>query len=362
MAGPQWPGRNGRAAMAGPQWPGRNGRAAIVSLLALTSLAAFSAARPAQAQLTLTPAGTALGFSLSTFASGFPSLYNVGPLGILPTKGGGVLVSDFSGNVRLLPNDTDGQNAASIPVAQNYGQFNANGFAKVGSNIYMAQQGNGDVIQINPNGTFNQNIVGGIPNAAAVIANPANGHLFVSALGANEIVDVNPLTKTETPLVTGTFIDGLSFSPDGKTLYGADTNSGHIYGYNAVTGAQVFDSGFIPGAIDGTASGYGKLAGNLFVNTNGGTVVEVNLATDAQGNHPQTLIASGGSRGDFVTVDPTNNTLLLTQSDRILRLTPGKGGGFGPPVPEASTFVSTGLLLLGGLGLLLMARKRTRKA
>ena len=91
----------------------------------------------------------------------------------------------------------------------------------------------------------------------------------------------------------------------------------------------------------------------IFVNTNGGTVVEVNLATKVQ-----TLIASGGSRGDFVTVDPSNNTLLLTQSDRILRLS---GGNFGP-VPEASTFVSTGLLLLGGLGLLLMARKRSRKA
>ncbi len=70
-------------------------------------------------------------------------------------------------------------------------------------------------------------------------------------------------------------------------------------GFNAVTGAQVFDSGFIPDGIDGTAIGYGNLAGNIFVNTNGGTVFEVNLTTNAQ-----TLIASGGSRGDFVTVDP----------------------------------------------------------
>ena len=84
--------------------------------------------------------------------------------------------------------------------------------------------------------------------------------------------------------------------------------------------------------------------------------MEINFATDAQ-----TLIASGGSRGDFVTVDPSNNSLLLTQSDRIIRLTPGSGAGFGP-VPEASTFVSTGLLMLGGFSLLLAARKRTRKA
>src|SRR4051794_26329966 len=56
----------------------------------------------------------------------------------------------------------------------------------------------------------------------------------------------------------------------------------------------------------------------LFINTNGGTVVEVNLATSVQ-----TLIASGGSRGDFVTVDANNATLLVPQTDRIIRLTPG---------------------------------------
>ena len=81
---------------------------------------------------------------------------------------------------------------------------------------------------------------------------------------------------------------------------------------------MVFDSGAISGGVDGIALGKGPVAGNLFVNTNGGTVVEVNLATAAQ-----TLIASGGSRGDFVTVDPNNGTLLVTQSDRIMRLVPG---------------------------------------
>ena len=44
----------------------------------------------------------------------------------------------------------------------------------------------------------------------------------------------------------------------------------------------------------------------------------MNLATATQ-----TIIASGGSRGDFVTVDPNNGTLLVTQSDRIMRLVPG---------------------------------------
>ncbi|MEP6755633.1 MAG: PEP-CTERM sorting domain-containing protein, partial [Chthonomonadales bacterium] len=68
-----------------------------------------------------------------------------------------------------------------------------------------------------------------------------------------------------------------------------------------------------------------------------------------------TLIASGGSRGDFVAVDP-NGTLLLTQIDRIQRLTAPQGGGFGQ-TPEPGT-----LAMIGGMGafggLFLVRRRR----
>lgn len=64
-------------------------------------------------------------------------------------------------------------------------------------------------------------------------------------------------------------------------------------------------------APEGIALGTCTLAGKAYVNTNGGTVVEVDLTTSAL-----TVIPTGGSRGDFVTVDP-NNSLLLTQTDRF---------------------------------------------
>ena len=114
--------------------------------------------------------------------------------------------------------------------------------------------------------------------------------------------------------------DGLAFDPSAGILYAAihDGPGGQVQGFDITTKAVVFDSGTIAGGPDGIALGKGPVAGNLFVNTNGGTVVEVNLATAAQ-----TVIASGGSRGDFVTVDPNNGTLLVTQSDRIMRLIPG---------------------------------------
>jgi hypothetical protein len=320
----------------------------------------LGSARPANADLALTQAGLDQQFKLTTFATGFPSIYDIGPLGIVFPAGGGVLVSDYPGNVRLFPNSSDGQVAG--PVVQNYGFGNAVGLAQVGNAIYMAQQTRGAVVQLNPDGTWKQDVVTGLPLATGIVANPANGHLIVSTASVvNKVFDVNPTAGTGTPIINAE-LDGLTITRDGSKLYAASEN-GHLVGYDLANGAkQMFDSGFIPGQIDGAVLGTGSLAGNIFVNTNDGTVVEVNLATGLQ-----SLIAAGGSRGDFVMVDPTNDSLLLTQTDRIVRLTPPPGGGFGgnapgpadPTVPEPST---AALLVLGGGALAGWRRWRGRRS
>lgn len=317
------------------QWP----LVLLAATLAVTS-------RGANAQLAITSAGASQGLSLTTFATGFPSnVGNAGPFGITFSNGG-VLVSDALENVRLFPSDTDGQNAATIPVSQNYGANNAIGIAQVGGKIYMAQTGTSqDVVQINANGTFNQLVVSGFNHPVGIVADPFNGHLFVSDQ-FSRIYDVDPIAKTKTSFVNVP-ADGLSLSPDGKTLYAAGGN-GHVMGFNVATGAQVFDSGFIPGGIDGTAAGTGQFTNDLFVNTNSGTFYEINLNTLSQ-----SLIASGGSRGDFVTVDPSNDTLLITQTDRILRL----NGATFTSVPEPSTLAC---LASFALAFLFVARLKRR--
>jgi hypothetical protein len=316
----------------------------------------LAAAGAAQAQLIITAAGTAQGLSLSTFATGFPNPASVGPLGVAFPKSGGVLVSDDPGNVRLFPTDTDGQNAAAVPVAQTYGGANAADIVQVGGNIYMTRQSVGDVVQINNSGTFNQVIVAGVPAATGMVANPANGHLFVSTISDGVIFDVDPVAKTKTVFIN-LAADGLTISPDGKTLYAAVNSSGHILGFNTATKAQVFDSGFINGGVDGTALGGGIFGNDIFVNTNGGQVFEVNLTSDAS-----TLIATGGSRGDFVIPDLLNGTLLVTQSDRIDRINgivlAGPGPGSGSPVPEPSAIAF--VTALGASGSLLVFRRFRR--
>jgi hypothetical protein len=310
---------------------------------------------PVRAGMVLTDAGVATGFHLTTFADGFPfdQATSAGPLGIAFTPGGGVMVTDFPGNVRVFPNDTDGQSAASVPVAQNYGKSNAAGLAVVAGNYYMAQQANGDLVQVNTNGTYNGVLVAGIPNATGVIAlNPVNGHLFVDTVLDNEIFDVNPFTRTKTLFVNAQ-ADGLAVNATGTILYAAlrGVNIEHVVGFSLSTGQLVFDSGDIPGDVDGIAIGTGLLAGNLFVNTNAGTLVEINLTTLAM-----ETIAKGGSRGDFVMADP-DGSLLITQTDSVLRLTPPPGGGLGgpgggeiSPEPASLILLGIGFLCLTGYG------------
>lgn len=323
-------------------------RVASMSAAALLVTLLSSTAR---AVPVLTAAGSTAGFSLSQFAYNFPitSYPCCGPLGIAFTGGGQVMVSDYPGNVRIFPTDVDGQNAALFPVVQNYGYGNGVGLATVGSNVYMAEQSAGTVVQLNSTGTFNQTIVSGIPTATGIVANPANGHLFVSdCCSGSGIWDIDPIAKTKTQILTGNF-DGLTISPSGNILYAE--NGGHIIGYNTATWSVVYDSGYIGGA-DGTALGFGTLAGNIFINDNFGNLWEQDLTT-----HILTDIVTGGTRGDFVTADP-NGTLLFTQTSDIWRLTAPAGGCIGyscNSVPEPATLA---LFALGLAGLGFIRRKQ----
>jgi hypothetical protein len=321
--------------------------ATFAALLAAGLLGGFGAAK---ADMTLTAAATAEGFGLSTFATGFasnnfPSVGIVGPVGIAATSAG-ILISDpVDGTVRLFA-DVDNQTVVAALKTTSYGVGAVHGMTVLGDAVYMNSQSAGTLLQLNPDGTLNQTIVGGFSVAQGVVADPFTGHIYVASAGG--IFEVDPIAKTKTLFSSITSFDGLTLSPDGTTLYG--TSVGHLIGFNTTSKAVTFDSGFISGGPDGTVIGLGPLAGNIFANTNSGTFVEINLSTLAQ-----TVLATGGSRGDFVNIDTSNGTLLLTQSDRVLRLTPPTGGFEAAPEPSSA---STALIISALVGVTFVVKRR----
>ena len=293
----------------------------------------------ANADLTLTPDGITRGFALTTFASGFASSGNVGPVSIDFQTDGSILVSSFVGNRIQRFANTDNQSAATAPALSYPPDEFPHGIAHFGSTVFVSRFGTQTIVQLNADGSINHTVATGLGNARDLLANPATGRLLTST--TTGIRDVNPVTGSFTTLVTDE-ADGISLSQDGSIVYGAiisGPRSGHLIGYSTSTGAPVFDSGFLSGGLDGTALGFGERFGYIYGNMNNGTVLEINLATLAS-----TIIATGGSRGDFVSADPSGSgDLLLTQSDRIIRLS-------GIPSPSAAALL--------GLGSLLAARRR----
>jgi hypothetical protein len=212
---------------------------------------------------------------------------------------------------------------------------------------FMGQRIRNMIVEVDQTGAWVQDIVPvSIPSGMALYPpqgapSPLSGHMFVTDSLSN-IWDVDLQTKTKVAFVpsAGSGADGLSFSPSGATLYVAFVVDNVIRAYDSSNGNLTWTSPVIPGGPDGIAAGLGTLSGYLYCNFINGEVWEIG---SPGGPHDGQLnkLAEGGSRGDFIAVDPNVYSggafpsLLLTQTDRIMRLDPPGGGWIGPPTSSA---------------------------
>jgi hypothetical protein len=299
-------------------------------------------------QLILSHAALKAGWSQAIFASGFNSgllATDIGnPLGIAFTDSGKVMVTEGHGHVLLFPNDANNQVAGPQDITATY-TYNPCGLARVGSRYFMCRQHNQTVVELNPDGTYLQQIAIAT-HVTGITPNPSNGHLFITGYDQTWIGDVDPVKKAASIFLTvpAGYLGSDGITTDGVTLYAmvfelinGSRYGGHILGWRVSDKQLVYDSGFI-NAADGVAVGSGAFAGHLFVNTNFGELFDVDV-----NSQKITLLASRGTRGDFVTIDP-NGTLLVDETDQIVRLIPPSGQTF-----EAATVTVNPTTIAGGM-------------
>jgi hypothetical protein len=313
----------------------------IKSCFLLAASAAVLCAGPAQsATLTLTAAGTADGFTLTNVVTGLPANSGLGPLGVSLNGLGQIITYDYTTNQNYVFSNANNQTFAANLISSKTAQGGVPAYALAGGSVYG---GNGSLFKLNNDGTLAATY-SGIPVSNGLWTNLSNGHLL--GAGSSGIIDITLTGGVPTfRVVTGNGSDGVTVSPDGKTVY----TSG-VAGYNIATGAQTYATVGVPGS-DGTGviTG-GALDGDIVVNSNNGSL----YLLDKFGT--STLIASGGSRGDYTSPDYTDGSLFITQLDSIMRLSIA-GGGIGSPgaVPEPSTWA---MMILGFAGIGFMAYRR----
>jgi PKD repeat protein len=304
-------------------------RRALGSCAAVVVLsAAFAASAPAFT--TYNPPFTG-GVDIAT---GFPTCFtptgSAGPTGVA-FDGQKLFVADTC-NGLIYRFGPDGgtvatAEATSAAAVANGGLTVANGRYYGTRFVYGSVTGFG-VVEFDPVALTVIRTVSGPTDPRGITTDPLTGDLYYAEAPGPVRRIANPIA---TPVDDKPFAnpglnvyDGIAFTADGSRLYVTDYNTEHVLGLDR-SGATVFDvslSGHHPDGIavvrPNTVIGGVDYSNNVFVNNNDGTIQRIDV--NSPGN-PVTVVASGGTRGDFTAVGP-DGCFYATQSDRVVKLAP----------------------------------------
>jgi uncharacterized repeat protein (TIGR01451 family) len=292
-------------------------RPAVV--LALIAGSVFAAAAPAQAFNNFTAPLT----GGTDFATGFPGCAgSIGPVGIIH-DGTNFFATDicnkttykFPASGGAASAATSTQNLLNLDLAVSHGKYYA------GTNSLPTPTG---VYAFDPATLAVGKLIAAFPQTPyGIIGDPLSDDLYV-ATGSGIFRIQSPDT---TPVVTkvvaaGTF-DGIAITADGQHIWAANRNLDAVqeYGRPNPTTSPLQSSVHVGRGVDGMAialsTAPGGVANNVFVNDNDGTIVRI----DTNNGNAVSVVASGGSRGDFATVGP-DGCFYVTQTDKVVKLAP----------------------------------------
>jgi hypothetical protein len=325
--------------------------------IAVSLIGIFGSSQPSRADMTLTPTGTGLGFTLNTFATMNPGNSGCcgGPFGLAVSSDGHVFVSDGNLNTIYVLPDVNGQSpgTATATSSQSTG---TTGAAAVGTTFWGGLNGsfttfNTSLTTITPQTVGNGS--GGSYSPYLGMAATPDGHIVATSFGG--LIEITPGDPVARLINGGVFADGVSISPDGTKII-AEVG-GSIQVFNRTTGAllQTFFPNNSPdgtGVISGSA-----LNGDIVVAGNDGTIVLIDPSKSDGDPLQLRTIATGGTRLDYTAPDITNGTLLIDAADLIYRLGCNDCTIGTAAVPEPSTWA---MMILGFLGLGYMGFRQSR--
>ena len=266
--------------------------------------------------------------SVSEFISDIPNDGTFGPIGLLD-DGSHFYVADYH-NATMYMFPLSGGSANS-PQASALNGINS-GLAVARGVYYGAAQPPTTALApglytFDPNTLAVASQVATFPGAffvRQVVVDPLNAfHLYVSTDAGIFIVDTSVSPASVAAFGPPGNYDGMEFTRDGSRLYVAAAAGDDIFGFDR-TGAQQLLVNLCCGtdgiavAQPNTVLGNGvNVSNNIFVNMNDGTIQRI----DVNNGNQVTTVASGGTRGDFITVGP-DGTLYATQTDDVLKLEP----------------------------------------
>lgn len=193
--------------------------------------------------------------------------------------------------------------------------------------VYGSVTGTG-VVEFDPVALTVTRTISGTVNPRGITTDPLTGDLYYAeAPGATRRI-ASPIAASPADTVfanPGSGVhDGIAFTADGSRLYVTDYNTQHVLGLDRA-GTVVFDVSLSGHGPDGIAVARPNtiingvdFSNNVFVNSNDGTIERIDVNTPG---NPVTVVASGGTRGDFTSVGP-DGCFYATQSDRVLKLAP----------------------------------------